>query len=424
MKVAFVLGTSTGGTGRHVRMLAAGCAARGTPAEVLGPVQTDRDFGFSAVTGVGFTAVDIADRPRVLRDLAAIRRLRRLIAAWRPDVVHAHGLRAGALTAIATAFVRPSVHAAAPALVVTVHNAPAAGGVSGAIYRVLQLIVARRADSVLCVSADLEQRMRVAGARRVARALVPADPVPADPVPADPVPADPVPADPVPADPVPAHPAAAAPGAAEGSSAPGAADGSPGPLQMPAVMDLGPARPLVLAVGRLAPQKGFGILLQAASSWRDIDPEPVLVVVGQGPLEAELKSQAAALQLDARFPGHRDDVPALLAAAAVFVLPSLWEGQPLILQEALRAGVPVVATRVGGIPELTGQDAILVPAGDPDQLADAVRAVLTDPALATRMRQAAVDRARALPTPQDAVASALVEYARAAHGRSAPARPR
>ncbi len=399
MKVAFVLGTSTGGTGRHVRMLAAGCAARGMPAEVFGPAQTDRDFGFSAVTGVGFTAVDIADRPRVLRDLAAIRRLRRLLAAWRPDVVHAHGLRAGALTAIAVAFVRPSVYAARPALIVTVHNAPAAGGVTGAIYRVLELIVARRADSVLCVSADLERRMRAAGARRVARALVPADPVRA-------------------------YPAAAAPDAEDASSAPGAADGSPGSPQMPGVIGLGPARPLVLAVGRLAPQKGFGTLLGAASSWRDLTPEPVLVIVGQGPLEAELKRQAAALQLDARFPGHRDDVPALLAAAAVFVLPSVWEGQPLILQEALRAGVPVVATRVGGIPELTGQDAILVPAGDPDQLGDAVRAVLTDPALATRMRQAALDRARALPTPQDAVASALAEYARAVQGRAVPAQPR
>jgi glycosyltransferase involved in cell wall biosynthesis len=189
-------------------------------------------------------------------------------------------------------------------------------------------------------------------------------------------------------------------------------------------MDLGPARPVVLAVGRLAPQKGFGTLLEAASSWRDIEPEPVLVIVGQGPLEAELKRQAAALHLDARFPGHRDDVPALLAAAAVFVLASVWEGQPLILQEALRAGVPVVATRVGGIPELTGQDALLVPPGDPDQLADAVRAVLTDPALATRMRQAARERARALPAPQDAVASALAEYARAARSRAEPARPR
>jgi glycosyltransferase involved in cell wall biosynthesis len=383
MKVAFVLGTSTGGTGRHVRMLAAGCVARGMTAEVFGPAQTDRDFGFSAVTRVGFTAVDIADRPRVFRDVVAIRRLRRLLRAWRPEVVHAHGLRAGALTAIAAAFVRPSVYDAGPALIVTVHNAPAAGGVTGAIYRVLELIVARRADSVLCVSADLEQRMRAAGARRVAHASVPAYSIPA--------------------------PALRTDGAA----------------RMPAVTDVGPARPLgplgplVLAVGRLAPQKGFGTLLEAASSWRDIKPEPVLVIVGEGPLDARLKSQAAALHLDARFPGHRDDVPALLAAAAVFVLPSVWEGQPLILQEALRAGVPVVATRVGGIPEICGEDAaLLVAPGDPDRLADAVRAVLTDPALAGRMRQAALDRARALPSPDDAVASALAEYARAAKSRA------
>ena len=100
MKVAFLLGTSTGGTGRHVRMLAAGCAARGLLVEVFGPAQTDRDFAFSAA-GAGFTAIDIADRPRVVRDLAAIARLRRLLRAWRPDVVHAHGLRAGALAALA-----------------------------------------------------------------------------------------------------------------------------------------------------------------------------------------------------------------------------------------------------------------------------------------------------------------------------------
>ncbi len=372
MKVAFVLGTSTGGTGRHVLMLAAGCAARGVPSEVFGAAQTDRDFDFSAVAGVGFTAVDIADRPRLLRDLGAIRRLRRLVRAWRPDVVHAHGLRAGALAAIAAAFVRPSVYDAGPALIVTVHNAPAAGGLTGAIYRVLELIVARRADSVLCVSADLEQRMRTAGARRVGHAPVPAYPVP------------------------------------------------PEPPRMPAVTDAGPDRAVVLTVGRLAAQKDFGTLLEAASRWRDITPEPALVIVGEGPLEARLKSQAAALHLDARFAGQRDDVPALLAAAAVFVLPSVWEGQPLILQEALRAGVPVVATRVGGTPELTGEDAaLLVPPGDPDRLAGAVRAVLTDPALAARMRKAALDRARALPSPDDAVASALAEYARAGKSRAA-----
>jgi glycosyltransferase involved in cell wall biosynthesis len=172
-----------------------------------------------------------------------------------------------------------------------------------------------------------------------------------------------------------------------------------------------PGRPVVLAVGRLAPQKGFGTLLDAAALWRDIQPEPLLVIAGEGPLDAGLKAQAASLRLDARFPGQRDDVPALLAAAAVFVLPSVWEGQPLILQEALRAGVPVVATRVGGTPELTGEDAALfVPAGDAQALAAAVRSVLTDPGLAARLRKAAADRAHALPTQDDARAAALAEY--------------
>ena len=378
MKVAFVLGTSTGGTARHVRMLAAGCVARGAAAEVFGPAQTDRDFGFSAQAG--FTAVEIADRPRVLRDLRAIARLRRLIAAWRPDVVHAHGLRAGALTAIALAFVRPSVYHPRPALVVTVHNAPAAGGVTGAVYRVLELIVARSADSVLCVSPDLEERMRAAGARRIGRALVPADAVPVPTVPPD---------------------TGGSPATATGNVS----------AETRVVSSADPGRPTVLAVGRLAAQKGFGTLLEAAAFWRDMRPEPLLVIVGEGPLEAELKSQAARLRLDVRFPGHRDDVPALLASAAVFVLPSVWEGQPLILQEALRAGVPIVATRVGGTPELTGEDAaLLVPPGDAAKLADAVRAVLTDQVLAARLRRAAANRARALPDEDDAVLAALSEY--------------
>jgi glycosyltransferase involved in cell wall biosynthesis len=372
VKVAFVLGTTTGGTGRHVRTLAAGCATRGVAAEVFGPAQTDRDFGFSGVAGVGFTEVHLADRPRVLRDLRAIARLRRLLAAWRPDVVHAHGLRAGALAAIATAFVRPTVYRARPALVVTVHNAPGAGGLTGAIYRVLELIVARRADSVLCVSPDLEARMRAAGARRVGHAVVPA--VSRD------LPAD---------------------VSAQTRPAPGAG----------ALAGTGVRRPVVLAVGRLAPQKGFTTLLNAAARWRDLAPEPVLAIVGEGPLEAQLKHQAAELGLAVQFTGSRRDVPALLGSADVFVLPSLWEGQPLIVQEALRAGVPVVATRVGGTPELTGEDAaLLVPPGDPARLAAAVRSVLTDPGLAARLREAAGQRARLLPGEDDAVTAALAEY--------------
>ena len=369
MKLAFVLGTSTGGTARHVGMLVAGCAARGLRVEVLGPAQTDRDFAFDgAAPGVGFTAVEIADRPRLPGDLRAIGRLRRLFGAWEPDVVHAHGLRAGALAAIAVAFARTA--AGRPALVVTVHNAPPAGGVTGAVYRVLELIVARNADSVLCVSADLEDRMRAAGARRVGHAVVPAVRISST-------------------DDVSAETRAA----------------------IRAEFGVCPGQALVLAVARLAAQKGIGLLLDAAARWDDIEPEPLLVIVGEGPLAAGLKSRAASLGLTVRFAGQRADVPALLAAADVFVLPSVWEGQPLILQEALRAGVPMVATRVGGNPELAGPDAaILVPPGDAPGLADAVRTVLGDPALAARLRLAAAARASGLPGEDAAVTAALAEY--------------
>jgi len=279
-------------------------------------------------------------------------------------VAHAHGLRAGALTVLALAGARDR-----PAIVVTVHNAPPpGGGVPARIYRFLERVVARGADLVLCVSPDLEHRMRAAGARRVGRAVVPAPDAPGDRRPG--------------------------PGAADPLVA--AADG----------------RPVVLAAGRLAPQKGFGVLLEAAARWRDLEPEPLLVIAGDGPLAGELRARAASVGVAAEFPGRRDDIPALLASAAVFVLPSLWEGQPLILQEALRAGVPIVATRAGGIPGLTGDDAaLLVPPGDAARLAGAVRSVLGDPALAARLRTAARDRAAALPTSGDAVAAVLASYA-------------
>ncbi len=370
MRVAFVLATSGGGTGRHVRTLAAGCAAGGVAVRVLGPAQTNRDFQFGA-SGVGsasgasggsvrFVPVEIADRPHPAGDLRAIARLRRLLPG--ADVVHAHGMRAGALTALALAAVRRR-----PPLVVTVHNAPVAGGATGAVYRTLELIVARRAESVLCVSADLADRMRAAGARRVGAAVV---------------------------------------------SAPGSPAAASGPPADP---------PLVLAVGRLATQKGFGVLIDAAARLRDLRPEPRLMIVGQGPLDAELKAKSAALGVAAEFAGHRDDVPALLAAATVFVLPSQWEGQALILQEALRAGAAIVATRVGGNPAVAGEDAALfVPPGDPAALADAVRAVLTDRDLAARLRKAALARAATLPDEEAAVAAVLTEYAHLGHGGLSP----
>jgi glycosyltransferase involved in cell wall biosynthesis len=405
MRVGYVLGTSAGGTRRHVRMLADGLAARGMTVSVYGPAATwtaaeshpAGDAPAERPTDPGsprFAAVGIADRPRPSRDLAAIRRLRRLLASSQPDVVHAHGLRAGALTALALGRAAGRAGSgrarsgrasagpeggrrsrARPALVVTVHNAPPAGGPAGAIYQVLERLVARRADTVLCVSSDLEERMRSLGARRVDRAVVPAPRAQAG---------------------VPAQ--------------------TPGGLRAGLGLTGDPAAtPLILTVARLAPQKGLGTLVEAAAGWRDRDPVPLLVIAGEGPLQAALARRAEAAGVRARFLGRRDDVPALLAAADVVVLPSVWEGQPLIVQETLRAGRPLVASRAGGIPGLTGEDAaLLVPPGDPGALAAAVLSVLDDPVLAKRLSEAALQRSRSLPSERDALDAAMAAYRRVA----------
>ncbi len=171
-RVALVVGTTTGGTGAHVRMLATGLAGRGIDVSVFGPPSADAAFGFGAAAGVRFFPVEFGDRPR-LRDAAAALRLRRLLPD-RPDVVHAHGLRAGALAVVALAGLRGGLRGRRrPGLVVTVHNAPPAGrGARVLVYRVLESVVARGADLVLGVSSDLESRMRSAGARQVGRAIV------------------------------------------------------------------------------------------------------------------------------------------------------------------------------------------------------------------------------------------------------------
>ena len=411
MKVAFVLGTTAGGTGRHVQMLAAGCAVRSIPCAVFGPRETQRDFGFGFGDGVEFGAVDIGDRPNV-RDGLAVLRLRQLLGGSGADVVHAHGLRAGALATLALSL-RPS--SGPLPLVVTVHNAPPSAGVNGAIYQALELIVARSAAAVLCVSADLEERMRRAGARDVARALVPSL-VSAEPGSAEPGSAEhgrgPA-AEAIRRELGAGGPGPAGPGPVEAARA-AAAPGAPVPGEAAAGEPAEPrGRPLIVAAGRLAPQKGFATLIEAAARWQDLSPAPLLAIAGEGPLRAGLTAAATPLGPAVRFLGHRADVPALLAAADVFVLPSVWEGQPLILQEALRAGRPIVATRVGGIPGLTGEDgALLIPPDDPAALAAAVRRVLTSASLARRMAGAALARARTLPSENDAVEAALAVYRR------------
>ena len=118
-----------------------------------------------------------------------------------------------------------------------------------------------------------------------------------------------------------------------------------------------------------------------------------------------------------RLLGVRRDVPDLLAAADAVVVPSLWEGQSLLLQEALRGGAALVATDAGGNREVTGDAALLVPAGDPAALAAAIATLLDDGAVHARLRAAARQRAAGLPSPSDAVDQVTTVYGRAL-GRS------
>ncbi|WP_028648321.1 glycosyltransferase family 4 protein [Nocardiopsis sp. CNT312] len=351
-RIALVMGTSTGGVGRHVRSLAEGLRRGGHRVAVIGPESADRVFGFTAA-GLRFAPVPIGAAPSA-GDPGAVLRLGLLTRG--ADVVHAHGMRAGALCALA----------GASPLVVTAHNAPpSAEGPLALAYPALERIVAWRAAAVLGVSDDLVRRLRAAGARGAGAAVVAAPPV-----------------------------------------------GAPREGREATRADLAvlPDRPLVLTVGRLAEQKGLDTLLAAAPAIADRSPEPVVAIAGDGPLWGVLHDTAAELRADVRMLGHRSDVADLLAAADVFCLPSRWEGPALVVMEALRAGLPVVATRVGGIPDLCEGAALMVPPGDPRALAAAVGRVLDDPVLAGQMRARSTAAAGKLPTEEDAVEAAAAVY--------------
>jgi glycosyltransferase involved in cell wall biosynthesis len=144
-------------------------------------------------------------------------------------------------------------------------------------------------------------------------------------------------------------------------------------------------RPLVLVPARLHPQKGHEYLLRAAV----LVPDAVFALAGDGPERNRLEALAADLGVAerVRFLGHRDDMAALVDAADAVALPSLWEGLPISLLEAMAAGTPVVATRIAGTDELvaSGTNGLLVEPRDADALAGAIRTVLDDPTTAARL---------------------------------------
>jgi glycosyltransferase involved in cell wall biosynthesis len=155
--------------------------------------------------------------------------------------------------------------------------------------------------------------------------------------------------------------------------------------------------PLVGVVARLQPEKGVANFLRAAARVCTAVPDARFLVAGDGPLREELLALAGRLGVGerVRFLGYRADARALVGLLDVLVVPSLTEGTPLIVLEAMAAGIPVVASAVGGIPDQIrhNEEGLLVPAGDPAALADALLELLQDPDRARSLGEAALRRA-------------------------------
>ena len=347
MRVALVLGASVGGIGTYVRDLAEHCVSCGDEVVVAGPRSTEDHFAFSA-TGARFVPVE---GPKQLLTL------RRVLAG--ADVVHSHGFKAAAMTNLARAGRRGPRH------VVTLHNAilGAGKGMRARISGVVERAAVRPADAVLGASADLVQRARELGARQAALVPVPAPPLP---------------------------------------------EPTRSPADIRAELAVADDEFLILSVGRLAPQKSLPLLLDAIAALRDVPLR--LAIAGEGPERATLAARIEEEKLPVTLLGHRADIADLLAAADVFVLSSRWEARALVVQEALRAAVPVVATAVGGIPKLVGEAAELVAWNDAAALAAAIRRVLTDPAVRDGLRTAGPAQAATWPTPAEALAAARAWY--------------
>ncbi|MFD8818879.1 glycosyltransferase family 4 protein [Streptomyces sp. NPDC059627] len=354
LRTVQVLGGGNAGSSAHVRSLAAGLVARGVRVTVCAPAEADRAYGFSDV-GADHVHVPRSSDPGSVAALRA--------ACTDADLVHAHGLHASFRAVLA-------LSGRSTPLIVTWHNRAHAEGARAHLLRLLERRVARAAAVVLGTTSDLVDRARRTGARDARLAAV------------------------------------ALPGPRR------LVDQDEAELLRPKVRaELGAmGRPLLIAVGSLDRHRGYDVLLDAARAWCRLDPVPLLVIAGEGPLRAALQRRIEDEELPVRLIGRRDDVAELLAAADLALLPSSWESRSVLAQEALHARVPLVATAVGGIPDLVGDAAELVAYGDAPALARAVVRLLDDPERCAELRERGARQAANWPTEDETVAQVLSVY--------------
>ncbi|MGW3682665.1 glycosyltransferase family 4 protein [Streptomyces prasinus] len=354
LRTVQVLGGGTAATSAHVRSLAAGLVARGVRVTVCAPAEAEHVHDF---TGVGAEHVH-APRSSDPGSVSALR-----AACADADLVHAHGLHASFRTALA-------LGGRHTPLIVTWHDRTPAEGARAHVLRLMERRVVKAATVVLGTTSALVDRARRSGARDARLAAV------------------------------------AFPGP---RTAPRTED--PDGSRLKLLAELGATgRPLLIAVGALERHRGHHTLLDATHGWRRLDPQPLVAVAGEGPLRGELQRRITDEDLPVRLVGGREDITDLLGAADLALLPSRREGRPVLAQQALHAHVPLVAADTGGIPELVGDAAELVPYRNARALADAVVRLLGDPGRRDELRAKGARQAAGWPTEDEAVAQVLSVY--------------
>ncbi|UCM87137.1 glycosyltransferase family 4 protein [Streptomyces marincola] len=350
LHVVQLLGGGGAGTGPHVRSLSEGLVARGVRVTVGAAPPAERRYRF---TTAGARFVPVTARTT----FAALGTVAELCAD--ADLVHAHGMRAGLLAALALRRRRTP-------LVVTWHARSTAPGPRAHARRLIEHGVARAASVVLATTSDLVDRARGRGARdaRLAPVALPPCRVPED-----------------------------------------GAGGRKLRAELGAV-----GRPLLVAEAGLDRSQTPGLLLAAAQGWRRRTPQPLLALAGDGPERSALQRRIDREGLPVRLVGRGTGTGALLADADVALLVARWAGRAPLAEEALRRGVPLVATAVGGVPEVVGGAAVLVPYGDPRALGAAVDALLADPDRRAALAVAGRARAATWPTEDTTVAQVLSVY--------------
>ncbi len=329
LRLLFVItrGDEAGGAQTYVRDLAGALARHGHDVVVVTGTSGTLTSQL-AEAGVPVVVLPALVREiHPLRDVAAVRELSAVIRRYRPQLVSAHSSKAGIVGRLAA-------RRAGIPCVFTVHGwafNPSEPWPKRWLYRTIERCMAPLASRIVCVSDDSRKRGIAAGIAPHRLVTI--------------------------------HN-----GIPDIEVTLRAQPGRRGPLR-------------VITVARFAPPKDYRTILLALQGM----PEVLLDCVGNGPLLPEMRALAREIGMAdrVRFLGHRDDVPRLLAGAHVFVLSSRSEGFPLATLEAMRAGLPVIVTEVGGAPEavVPGITGYTVPPGDPEALRLRLRQLAADPGL-------------------------------------------